>query len=184
MTHSTQIQLAVYDDAAALDRTADIVDLYGAVYAEPPYNEGPDDVRRFAESWPRRVRQPGFRLVVAESEHAPVGLAFGHQLMVDTRWWDGSQSPLLPDVTTEYPGRTFAIIELAVVAGERRQGVGRLLHEALLAGRGEERVTLLSLPDAAAAQHAYESWGYERLARIQPGPTAPVYDCFMRRLPL
>lgn len=46
---------------------------------------------------------------------------------------------MLPDdITTEYPGRTFAIIEIAVRRRYRRQGLS------------EEWVTLLVRPDAAA----------------------------------
>ncbi|GAA2332204.1 GNAT family N-acetyltransferase [Dactylosporangium salmoneum] len=84
----------------------------------------------------------------------------------------------------EPPGQTFAIIEVAVRSADRQLGIGRLLHRALLTGRAEERVTLLSLSAAIPAQRAYERWGYRRVARIQPGASAPVYDCFVRALPL
>src|SRR5437868_369579 len=120
MTSSAQVELTVVDDDSALQYADSVVDLYAAVYAEPPYNEGPDDVQWFAESWPRRVRQPGFRLVTARSDTELIGFTFGHQLTVDTQWWSGTQTPLPAEFTTERPGRTFAIIELAVRPGDRR----------------------------------------------------------------
>lgn len=162
-----------------------ILPVYREVYVEPPYCEGPDDVAAFARSWPGRVAAPGFRLVRAFTNDRLIGFTFGHELRPDTAWWEGALSPLPPGVTAERAGRTFAIIELAVLAQFRRRGVARALHDRLLDGVGTERVTLLVRPEseAAPAQAAYERWGYTQLGQLRPGPDTPVYNLMLRQLP-
>lgn len=109
-----------------------------------------------------------------------IGFSFGHQLPVQTGWWDGALTPLPDGITTEYSGRTFAIIEMAVRRRYRRRGVARRLHGELTAGRPEERITLLVRPDAPAPWHAYRSWGYQPVGRIQPFPEGPGYDSMIK----
>ena len=71
------------DEVAAL--VPEMARLYAAVYQEPPYHEGPDDVAAFMEGMPRRAVQRAFRLVTAAVGGELVGFAFGHQLTADTR---------------------------------------------------------------------------------------------------
>ncbi len=93
----------------------------------------------------------------------------------DTSAGQRALTPLPDEITAEYPGRTFAIIEIAVRRPYRQCGVGRLLHTHLTAGLSEERITLLVRPDAPAPQRAYRSWGYQPVGQIQPFPGGPVY---------
>lgn len=160
-----------------------IRDLYAEVYAEPPYCEGPADVADFAVGWPRRVAHSSFRLVIAQWCDEPIGFSFGHQLPVQTDWWNGALTALPDDITTEYPGRTFAIIEIAVRRRYRQRGVARRMHAELTAGLSEERVTLLVRPDAPAPRRAYRSWGYQPVGRIQPFPDGPVYEAMIKPWP-
>jgi ribosomal protein S18 acetylase RimI-like enzyme len=164
------------------EQTPDVRSVYASVYAEPPYCENTKDVDDFVEAWARRQMQPGFRLVVASRKGGAVGFTFGHELPVGTRWWSGPNTFTSADVAHEYPGRTFAIIELAVLKPYRRHGIGRELHTLLLAGLRNERVTLLVRPEAEAAQASYRSWGYDCVGRIQPFDGAPVYDAMILHL--
>jgi len=132
-----------------------------------------------------RRRQPGF--VLAEARHGGylVAYASGLPLRPSTSWWKDLTSQLPGDVTAEYPGRTFALTELLVRPSWRRQGIGRALHDLILDGRAEERATLTVPPGAAAAQAAFRSWGWRRLARTAgPGPDVPVLDVLLAGLPL
>jgi ribosomal protein S18 acetylase RimI-like enzyme len=156
--------------------------IYASAYAEPPYREGPEDVAEFCAGWPHRVAQPSFRLVVARLRGAPVGFTFGHQLTANTRWWNGLLDQVDEDVVTERPGRTFAVIELAVQNTFRRCGIGNELHAHLLAGLTEERATLLVRPDAIAARSAYLSWGYRPIGRLQPFANGPTYDAMIKEV--
>lgn len=176
------ISLTVDRCGTADHHQAQVQSLYAAVYAEPPYGEGPDEVADFMKSWPRRRAQPGLRLVLAWHNDEAIGFAFGHDLDAKTRWWDGLQAPAPNDLTSEHPGRTFAIIELGVLQPYRRHGVGHELHTHLIAGLPNERITLLVRPEAVAAQSAYQAWGYQRVGKLQPFDNAPIYDAMI--LPL
>jgi GNAT superfamily N-acetyltransferase len=103
-------------------------------------------------------RQPGF--VLAEARHGDylVGFATGMPLRTSTSWWKDLTAPLPAEVTTEHPGRTFALTELLVRAPWRRQGIAGSLHDLILDGRPEERATLAVLPGAIAAQKAFRKW--------------------------
>ena len=132
-----------------------------------------------------RRRQPGF--VLAEARHGGylVAYASGLPLRPATSWWNDLTTQLPDDVTAEYPGRTFALTELLVRPSWRRQGIGRALHDLILDGRAEERATLTVPPGAAAAQAAFRSWGWRRLARTRgPRPGMPVLDVLLTGLPL
>src|SRR5215471_14835181 len=91
----------------------------------------------------------------------------------------------LPDeVTAEHPGRTFALTELLVRASWRRQGIGHSLHDLILSRRGEERATLTVHPAAGAAQNAFQSWGWQKVARTRDSrPGSRVSDVLVTALP-
>jgi GNAT superfamily N-acetyltransferase len=176
------VELATY--SAGDDPSVDLVlPIYAEVYSEPPYLEGPAEVDDFARSWPSRVAAPGFRLVTATLAGEVVGFSFGHGLTAGTRWWSGALGPLEVD-TEEWPGRTFAVIELAVAAGRRRQGIAGQLHEQLLAGVDVERFTLAVRPEpeVAHARAAYRRWGYRKVGQVRPAPGLPVYDVMVAEL--
>jgi ribosomal protein S18 acetylase RimI-like enzyme len=132
-----------------------------------------------------RRRQPGF--VLAEARHGGylVAYASGLPLRPSTSWWKDLTTQLPDNVTAEYPGRTFALTEILVRPSWRRQGIGRALHDLILDGRAEERATLTVPPGAAAAQAAFRSWGWRRLARTRgQDPDAPVLDVLLTGLPI
>jgi ribosomal protein S18 acetylase RimI-like enzyme len=137
-----------------------------------------------------RRRQPGFALAEARHGGYLVGYASGMPLRPSTSWWRDLTAPLPPEVTAEHPGRTFALTELLVRASWRRQGIGRELHELLLDGRPEERATLTVPPGASAAQAAFRSWGWRRIARARgdrqghsDGAASSVLDVLLISLP-
>jgi ribosomal protein S18 acetylase RimI-like enzyme len=124
-----------------------------------------------------RRRQPGYALAEARHGDYLVGYAAGMPLRPSTSWWRELTTPLPPEQTDERPGRTFALTDLLVRAPWRRQGIGRELHDLVLRGRPEERATLLVPPGAGAAQHAFRSWGWRKVARTRgAGTAAPVLD--------
>ncbi|MQA78550.1 MAG: GNAT family N-acetyltransferase [Streptosporangiales bacterium] len=181
MTAVDVVVYSVHGPVTAAARTDSVRDVWAEVYGEPPFNKGPDDVATFLDGWPNRLRAPGFRLVLAELGDEPVGVIYGHRLRPGTPWWEGALDPLPEGVADERPGRTVVIVDMLVRAPWRRRGVSRQLHAHYLAGRDEERVTLLVRPDNDPARHAYEAWGYERLGRNQPfPPDGTVFDSMVR----
>jgi ribosomal protein S18 acetylase RimI-like enzyme len=166
------------DGTAAGEQENDLLALAGEVYG----NAGDPAAARRARV---RRRQPGFALAEARHGGFLVGYASGMPLRPSTSWWRELTTPLPPQVTTEHPGRTFAVTELLVRASWRRQGIGRDLHDLLLDERTEERATLTVAPDAGPAQRALRSWGWRKVARTRgDDPAAAVLDVLLLRLSL
>jgi GNAT superfamily N-acetyltransferase len=171
------IAYRLLDGDGAGERDSDLLALAGEVYGQA----SDPAVARRARVW---RRQPGFALAEARHGGYLVGYASGMPLRPSTSWWRGLTTPLPPEVTAERPGRTFAVTELLVRASWRRQGIGTELHELLLDRRGEERATLTVPPVAVAAQAAFRSWGWRKVARTRgDGPDAPVLDVLVTDLP-
>jgi GNAT superfamily N-acetyltransferase len=163
-------------------RATELAELHAEVYADPPYLRH-DDASSFPGRFRVQRRQPGFALAVAGHGGYPVGYAAGMPLRPSTSWWRNLTAALPPEVTAEHPGRTFAVVEVLVRASWRRQGIGRALHDQLLAGRPEERATAVVVPAAAAAQRAFQGWGWTKVARTRdPTAGSPVADVFLLSL--
>jgi ribosomal protein S18 acetylase RimI-like enzyme len=142
------------------------------------------DERGFGDRFLVQRRQPGFVLAEARSGDYLVGWAAGMPLRPSTSWWRDLTTPLPDEVTAEHQGRTFALTELLVRAAWRRQGIGRSLHDLILAGRPEERATLVVPPAATAAQAAFLSWGWRRIARTRGAAAgSPASDVLVTALP-
>ncbi len=178
-----EITFELLDGSQAAAHAAELQALHAEVYADPPYRR-PGDAARFADRFRVQRRQPGFALAEARHGEYLVGYAAGMPLRPSTSWWKDLTTPLPDEVTAEHPGRTFALTELLVRASWRRQGVGQGLHDLILASRREERATLTVLPAAAAAQSAFQEWGWRKVARTRgPDPGSPVSDVLLTTLP-
>jgi GNAT superfamily N-acetyltransferase len=155
----------VLNGEQASARLDELAGLYAEVYAEPPYEWGEDHVALFRERFEVQRRQAGFRLVTARADGQLVGLAFGVTLLPTTPWWQNLVVPLPEEITTERPGRTFAVVEMLVRAPWRRQHIAQKMHQLLLQDRPEERATLTVLPEAEPAKAAYRQWGWQTVGR-------------------
>ncbi|HWN60025.1 MAG TPA: GNAT family N-acetyltransferase [Streptosporangiaceae bacterium] len=178
MGGQTEMTFGLLDGTQAAAHADDLLALHTEVYGDQP-----DD--GFARRFRVLRRQPGF--VLAEARHGGylVGYVFGAPLRPSTSWWRQLTTPLPEEVTTEHPGRTFALVELAVRASWRRQGIGATLHDLILEDRPEERATLIVPPTAAPAQSAFRKWGWRKVARTRDdGPGAPVSDVLVTTLPV
>ena len=169
------------DGKQATGQASELLAVHAEVYAEPPYRWDDDQQARFARRFPVLCRQPGFVLAQARHGEYLVGFAFGLPLRPSTDWWRDLTTPLPAEVTTEYPGRTFALTDLVVRAPWRRQRIGETLHDLIMGGRREERSTAIVMSAAGAAQSAGATWGWRKIARKQePGPGSPLFDVFVR----
>jgi ribosomal protein S18 acetylase RimI-like enzyme len=170
------------DEAGAL--LDELSPVFAEVYSEPPYLMGDEELALFRDRFQTQRNQQGFSLVTARAGAGLIGFVFGVTLLPTTTWWSRLLSPLPPDLTAEWPGRTFAMIELVVLAPWRRRGIARTMHDILLSDRTEERATLTARPEAAAAQAAYASWGWQKVGhKTNPLPGNPLYDILVKPLP-
>ena len=177
MGGQSEITFQLLDGTQAAAHADELQALHAEVY-------GRDDDGSFADRFRVARRQPGF--VLAEARHGGylVGYAFGMPLRPSTSWWGQLTAPLPEEVTSERPGRTFALTELLVRASWRRQGIAGALHDLILADRSEERTTLTVRPTATPAQHAFRKWGWRKVARTRDGePGSPVSDVLIATLP-
>lgn len=138
---------------------------------------------RFGERLDAYAADPGFDLVAGRIDGLLVGYAFGGPLSANTRWWQGLVTPVDPDLTRETGTRTFAFREIIVRLAQQRRGYAHRLHDELLAGRPEERATLLVRTDNPA-RDLYLRWGWRIVGQLQPFPDSPVFDSMVVDLPL
>ncbi|CAM5402075.1 hypothetical protein SAVIM338S_02021 [Streptomyces avidinii] len=169
-------------DGPAAARAEDAFKLiYAEAFAEPPYDETPDDIAAAFHGFPAQTRNPTFRAALAHTpEGEAIGMAYGWTLRPDTVWWDELTEPVPDDVRREDGHRTFGLIELAVRGPWRGRGVARRLHDTLLDGLGAERVLLNVHPAAGAASAAYRAWGYRKIGEARPrGTAAALHDVML-----
>jgi GNAT superfamily N-acetyltransferase len=178
-----EIVFQLLDGPQAAAHAEELQALHAEVYADPPYRRS-EDAAVFAGRFRVQCRQPGFVLAEARQGAYLIGYGSGLPLRPSTSWWRNLTTALPDDVTAEHSGRTFALTELLVRAAWRRQGIGQTLHDLLLANRPEERATLTVLPTATPAQHAFQTWGWRKVARTRDtGPGSPVSDVLITALP-
>ncbi|MBO2451653.1 GNAT family N-acetyltransferase [Actinomadura barringtoniae] len=149
------------DEAIAME--GELTELYVKTYAEPPYNGGGVYTEDgFHTRNQRQFRSPGFSLITARSSEGDlVGFAFGFT-MGPGRWWGGATEPDGPVMGQD----KFALIELVVDAAHRGQGLGRRMHDEILANRPERYSTLCAHPGAQPARDAYDRWGWVKAGTV------------------
>jgi GNAT superfamily N-acetyltransferase len=180
---TSEMSYRLLDGRQAAALACEMQALHDEVYTAPPFRHEMD-AAEFTRRWRVQSRQPGFALAEARHGGYLIGFAAGMPLRLSTSWWRDLTSPLPEEVTTEHPGRTFALTDLLVRAAWRRQGIGRELHDAVLSGRAEERATLTVDPAAGPALAALQRWGWRKAGRARnPRPGEPALDVLIRDLP-
>ena len=164
------------DEARGL---ADVVSgLYRAVFSLPPFNGEAAEFANQRSYFPAMTARPGFLLATARAGDEHVGFGYGFVLPADTRWWAGLDDPVSAEFAREDGHRTFALIDYGVLAAWRGRGIGRAVHDAVLAGSGARRATLSVQPKAVETQEIYRRWGWRRVSSktMDPPVPAPVFD--------
>lgn len=180
---TADIQLRHVRDVEEVRQT--IIDIHVEVRARDFSLTGPFySAERFGERLTSHSSGPGWEAIIGYDQDEPVGFAYCTPLGPSTRWWTAMTTPLPGGYTDETGSRTLALNEIVVRKSWRGTGAAHRIHEGLLAGRTEERVTLLVNPKAGdgKVQTVYERWGYEKIGEQQPFPDSPVFAAMMRGL--
>ncbi|MGI5238768.1 GNAT family N-acetyltransferase [Dactylosporangium sp. CA-139066] len=160
----------------------ELLDVYVDAYADK-LNSPFFTPERYWERVEAYAARDGYALVLGRVAGQLIGYAMGFTLPTNSAWWKGLTTTVDPALTTEDGRRTFALTYIMVRVAYRRRGYARLLHDALLEGRPEQRATLLVLPENVAARTAYRTWDWYQIGELQPFPDAPLYDALVLDLP-
>ncbi|MEU2658404.1 GNAT family N-acetyltransferase [Streptomyces sp. NPDC007325] len=169
----------------APDIMDELTAVYAKVYAVPPYIGDPFfSVETFRSRLTAAFEMPGFEVVTARLEDGTLaGYVHGVTLTTDRPWW-GTIQDIVPAEARKAAeaGDVFWLRELMVLPDHTNQGIGRALHDEVLAGRAESWTTLTCIWDNQPARDAYPRWGYEVLPRtIKHAEESPVYDPMLLR---
>ncbi|MEU9718312.1 GNAT family N-acetyltransferase [Streptomyces sp. NPDC047976] len=176
MSQSAQFSIERLDGPAAAKAEDAFRLVYAEAFAEPPYGETEADVSAAFRRFRSQTCQGAFAGALATTDDGePVGMAYGFPLGPQTVWWDELTEPVPDDMRREDGRRTFGLMELAVRAPWRRQGVARHLHDTLVSTTDAERVLLNVRPDSEAAVASYRAWGYRKVGDAHPWPGAPLH---------
>jgi ribosomal protein S18 acetylase RimI-like enzyme len=159
-----------------------ICELYDEVFSAPPFFWRENESQLHRERLVGLLEDPTLGITVGRVGDELVGFAYGFALPADTKRWSRLVEPVSVQMTTEWPGRTFMLFDYAVSRVYRGQRIGRLLHDALLSSRPEERATLSVQPTAVNTKRIYEHWGWRQIGQTEGGPTAaaPLFDVYLR----
>ena len=133
----------------------ELIALAAQAFCAAPWNEGPADAVRAIDRMWGYLDGPDFAAVIAvENEHL-IGFAYGVTDSVCAALHPGPSAP----------AEAFEVVELAVVPAFQGRGIGRALHDSLLATAPDLRL-LLTHP-AAPARDGYRRWGWIDLGLVR-----------------
>jgi ribosomal protein S18 acetylase RimI-like enzyme len=155
----------VYDGTAAFAPAAEIFGVYDAVF-----HDGSELSTWLDSPWGRHLARDGFRLATAREARRLIGFAWGYTGGRGQHWSDLVADSLPRPVAETWVGGHFELVELAVLEGFRRHGVGGRLHDVLLDGLPHERALLSTSDDEQdPGVRLYRSRGWVSLGRLGGG---------------
>ncbi|MFL6074851.1 MAG: GNAT family N-acetyltransferase [Mycobacteriales bacterium] len=158
---------------------ADLLDtatsVYAAAFAEPPYGEGPAEAAAFRDRVLRYASErDGFRLVVVD-DAGPAGVGMAVLARPGDWWRDRVAAALDPPLVERWLGdRCLEVVHLAVHPRVRGRGLGRLVHDLLIAGSPAPTAVLTCDPRAEPATRLYTARGWYPLADSVPAGDHPM----------
>ncbi|NUR59860.1 MAG: GNAT family N-acetyltransferase [Catenulispora sp.] len=132
----------------------ELIAVAAEAFSAPPWNEGPDDAAGLVDGMLGKVERRDFTAVAAFDDGRLAGFAYGHTGSTTAGLHPG---PLAP-------AEAFEVIELAVATAYQGRGIGRMLHNALIAHAPSPRMLLTH--HEAPARGAYARWGWTEVASV------------------
>ncbi|MBG0818377.1 GNAT family N-acetyltransferase [Planomonospora sp. ID82291] len=178
----TQIQFRRHDAHAAKEFIDELVDIYAEVYSVPPYGGDPFfSAATYSDRLRESLELPGFECVTARRGEELLGCVHGSTLTPERAWWAAvlDAQPLTARAAAA-SGDIFWLRELMVRHAHAGQGLGRRLHDEILAGRTESWTALTCIIGNEPAHSAYLRWGYVVLGEIKHAPESPRYSVMLR----
>jgi GNAT superfamily N-acetyltransferase len=178
LTHHTSLEAAQLMD--------ELCDTYADAYGAVPGEDTREKSGAFRDRATEALQAVNYSLVTAHVGDQLVGFAFGYSLRPERGWWDGLQPSPPEGFTVETGSRTVVLAEIEVRRAWQGKGIGRMVHDAFLSRRTEERATLASNPKATEMHAFYERWGWRKMGTVpgKPGAYYAEYVRFVLPLPL
>jgi GNAT superfamily N-acetyltransferase len=177
-THTVDMQYQRYDGVSAKGIAEELIDVYAEVYNVPPYIGDPFfSVQSYGDRLHAAFDMHGFETVTAHQDGRIIGYVHGVTLPADKPWWvslGDQRPPELRNAAEEQ--QVFWLRELMVRPAYTNRGLGRQLHDTIIAGRAETATTLTCIIDNQPAHDAYLRWSYSIMGQIKHAPESPVYD--------
>ncbi|MEU6628491.1 GNAT family N-acetyltransferase [Streptomyces parvus] len=185
-THATpSLTLTLRTGRSAEEIVDELVSVYAEVYGVPPYAADPFfSVETFEDRLTAAFEMEGFSLLTARLDDGQlVGYVHGVTLPPERAWWVSIADALPAEVKKAADvGEVFWLRELMVLPQATNQGIGKALHDAMVASRAEPWTTLTCIVDNEPARSAYPRWGYEVIdATIKHADESPTYDPMILR---
>jgi ribosomal protein S18 acetylase RimI-like enzyme len=153
--------------------SAQLLEVYRATFALPPFNEQEADFQRFAASLASHVARPGFRACLAKAADSDqvVGFAYGYTSQPGQWWHDRVTAGLADSLVAKWFAHAFEVVIFAVLPALQGQGIGGRLHDCLLAGAPHGTALLSAFQDETPAWRLYRRRGWQtvREAFVFPG---------------
>ncbi len=144
-----------------------ILSVYAAAFAIPPYHEDEESVERFGHTLRQHVRRQDFRCCIAResTDGSVLGFGYGYTSRPG-QWWHNNVARALSrrDVTTWLDG-AFEIVDLAVLPAAQGHGIGGRLHDELLEGLPHHSAVLSTHQSETVAMQLYRKRGWVPLLR-------------------
>jgi ribosomal protein S18 acetylase RimI-like enzyme len=152
-------------DGPATAAIADqLVAVYRAAMAAPPFFETEVETGWFAQELADEVTEPGFRCWTTRDGDRLVGFAYGLPTPeIPADGWYGLVRDAVGEGVGEWLEGQFAVVWIAVHPEWRGRGLGRRLLERLLAGADSERAWLITHDLDTPARALYRSLGFQEL---------------------
>lgn len=139
------------------------VTLYSVAFSAPPYHRTDSQVSGFRDTLRRQLRLPGFTAFRAAVGTRTLGFGYGYTTMPN-HVWHQNVAAALGTQSRSWLTNCFALAELAVHPDAQGYGIGRALHDALLAAQANPRALLSTLDAPGPALRMYSSVGWLLLA--------------------
>lgn len=144
--------------------SGDVESIYSVAFSAPPYNRGPSHLDGFRTMLHRHIARPGFIALGACLADRLVGFTYGCTTG-HSQWWHEQVRKALGRRAEHWLTDAFEYVELALDPAYRRLGIGRRLHDMLLAAQEHPRAVLSTIDAVTAGRRLYESSGWEVLVR-------------------
>ena len=161
---------------AALDLADELLDAYAEVFSAPPWNEGEETIRQFADRLQSDVRRPGFRTVFTQSPAGVDGFATAwltQEPLPAGRRYAHVAAQLGPERVRDLLVGALEVDELAVRPHARGHGTGRALLREITADAPDGRAWLLTSRLATETVATYRRLGWHEVPAL-PGPRTGV----------